>query len=76
MKIAIIMTSFISQSFKNIDSKLPFEPMTLIMILSYLNSAIMELIQIDQEQGKLNTPNSHVSVLFQLLAKGLEYFED
>ena len=76
MKIATIMTKIIYQSLKTIDSKPSFDPMTLIMILSYLNSTIMELIQIDQEQGKINSPESHVSVLFQLLAKGLKYFED
>lgn len=76
MKIAEIMTRVINQSFNSMDSKPSFKPMTLIIILSYLNSTIMELIKIDQESGKVHSPDSHISVLFQLLAKGLKYFDD
>ena len=75
MVIASIMTNVINQSFQGLDSKPSVDPMTLIIILSYLNSTIMDLILIDQEQGKSHSPDSHVSVLFQLLAKGLRYFE-
>lgn len=73
--IAILMTKMIEQSFNGLKIKPDINPMTLIIILSYLNSTIIELIQLDKEQGKTNTPESYISVFFQIFNKGLKYFD-
>ena len=75
VKIGQQMSSIINESIKMTRNETNFNPMTLIIILSYLNPVIMELLQLDKQENKQYPSEGYVWILFTLLDKGLKYFD-
>jgi len=77
LKIQELMTNIITETMKKARLKTKIDPLTIVMVLSALNSAIIELVLRGQLSGRPEGKSKeYITVLFNIIDKGLKHYDD